>query len=286
MNNHHTHPDDKLAQRVLHRIEGEHLTPRPRWEFLFKNYVLWGLGALAVTLGALAFSATLFQIQNVDWRLRGATHTDFFSFFVAAAPIMWVTALALCVLIGYINVHRTTHGYRYPFTLVVLGAVLLSLAVGSGVYYMGFGGTFDEAVGGRLPFYRPILLQERSWWAAPEKGLLTGQVVSVAPSVSSFTLQDFNGREWMVDTDDLRNRDMTLVARGGAVRIVGLPVATTSSSFHACFVFSGETRGVNKKEPLPSPLAVVASTSGRQERSNECKGIRPYADLHAIEDDF
>lgn len=278
---------DPLTKKVFERIDSEHLTPRPRWEFLFKNYTLWALGSLAIVLGALAVSATLFQLQNVDWRLGSATHADFLSFFFAAAPLMWVAALALFILIGYINIHRTTHGYRYPLTVIVLGMVFLSLAFGGGLYYMGFGSAVDEVIGDHPPFYRPIILQERSWWTAPEKGLLTGKVVSVTPSVSSFTLQDFNGREWKVDTDDLRARDMTLVARGGAVRVVGLPVATTSSRFHACFVFPGETRGVNKKEPLPSPLTVVASTSGSvKERSNECKGIRPYADLHAIEDNF
>ncbi len=60
---------DHLAERVLGRITQEHLAPRPRWEFLLKNYAFWGLGVLAVLFGALAFSATLFEVRNVDWRL-------------------------------------------------------------------------------------------------------------------------------------------------------------------------------------------------------------------------
>jgi hypothetical protein len=274
---------DHLAERVFERIQDEHLAPRPRWEFLFKNYALWGLGALAVALGALATSASLFEVQNVDWRLSLAAYPDFLSFFFASAPFIWVVAFALFVLVGYLNVRRTVHGYRYPFALILIGAVLLSLALGTAVYAMGFGGAVDEALGDHPPFYRPVLAGQRSLWVAPEKGLLAGKVTASEPSISSFTLQDYAGRDWKVDGDDLRNRDMTLVARGGDVRVVGVPSTATSTSFHACFVFPLETRGVNKKGPLPAPLAAVASTSGRQERSAECKGIRPYVELHAIE---
>lgn len=278
--------NDHLAKRVLNRIVDEHLTPRPRWEFLFKNYFFWSLGALAVAFGALAFSATLFEITNVDWRLSVATHSDFMTFFLAAAPFFWVIALALFILIGYVNIRSTNHGYRYSLTVLALGAVLTSLLLGSGLYYMGFGGSLDEAIGDHSPFYRPTITAQRSWWTAPEKGVLAGNAVAVDPSLASFTLRDFSGRDWKVDSDDLPNRDITLVARGGAVRVVGIPNAATSTEFHACFVFPWEMRGISQTQTLPPPLALVASTSGKRERSSECKGIRPYGQLHAIEDNF
>ncbi len=276
---------DHLAQRVLGRINDEHLTPRPRWEFLLKNYVFWGLGALAVLLGALAFSATIFEIQNVDWRLFPATHADFLSFFFAAAPFIWVFALALSILVGYLYVRRTAHGYRYPLIAIALSAVLLSLALGSGLYATGFGGEIEEAVGDHPPFYRPILVEERSWWLAPEKGLLGGEVETVAPGVTSFVLRDFSGQAWSIDTSDLRNRDLVAIAHGGTVRIIGAPATSTDSVFHACFVFPWMTRGIPQHESTP-PLATVASTSGKREgeRSGVCRGIRPYKQLNSIED--
>ncbi|NNM83677.1 hypothetical protein HKL94_00440 [Candidatus Parcubacteria bacterium] len=277
---------DHLAKRVLGRITDEHLMPRPRWKFLLRNYIFWGLGIIAILLGALAFSATLFEVQNADWRLFPAMHMDLISFFFATAPFVWVFALALFIFVGYIYIRRTVHGYRYPLTTIAIGAVLLAFLLGNGLYAMGFGGEVEEAIGDHPPFYRPILVEERSWWLASQKGLLGGEVERVSPRFTSFVLRDFSGRVWDVDTSDLRNRDLVTVARGGVVRVIGVPATSTSSIFHACFVFPWITAGVPQDEPMPPPLAVIASTSGKSaaEQSSACKDIRPYNQLSQVED--
>jgi hypothetical protein len=288
MNTPHEVKPHTLAKRVLGRIDLEHLAPRPRWEFLLKNYVFWGLGALAAILGALAVAASLFEIQNVDWRLSSATHPDRISFFIATAPFLWLLALAVCTLAGYLYVRRTKHGYRYPLIAIALGAILLALALGSSLYLLGFGGTIEEAIGDHPPFYRPILAEERSWWLASEKGLLGGEVEEVAPQAASFTLHDFSGRAWNVDTSDLRNRDLDAIAHGGTVRVIGAPATASSTAFHACFVFPWVTRGGSGRKLATLPLALIASTSGkgREGRSDVCKGIRPYKQLHNVEDSW
>lgn len=157
MTNHTHQPHEHLTERVLGRIENEHVTPRPRWEFIVKNYFFWIFGALAVVFGALAVAATLFEIVSVDWHLAGATNTDFLAFFFAAAPFFWVAALALFILVGYLNIRCTNHGYRYPLVIIALGAVLMALALGSAFYMTGFGRAIEEIVDGHTPFHRPIL---------------------------------------------------------------------------------------------------------------------------------
>lgn len=116
--------DTCLAKRVLSRIEGGHLVPRPRWEFIARNCLFWVLSALAVALGARAFSMSLFEVENVDWRL-------------SAASFFWIGVLALSIGIGYVTVRRTDHGYRYPIAVVALGAMLASLALGACLYAVG-----------------------------------------------------------------------------------------------------------------------------------------------------
>ncbi len=279
---------DYLAKRVLGRIVDEHLVPRPRWEFLFKNYFFWGLGALAVVLGAIAFSATLFEVANVDWRFSTVTHPDLLAFFLAVAPFFWIIALALFLLIGYANIRSTNHGYRYSLAVLALGAVLTSLALGSALYAAGLGGAVEEIIGDHPPFYRPTLVEQHSWWLAPEKGLLGGKIAQVASSSASFILRDFNGQTWHVDGSDLRTSDIAAIARGGAVRVIGVPTNATSSAFHACFVFTWKTNGKMAGGPPPSHFALrIASTSERDEanvRSEICRGIRPYQQLRSIDE--
>ena len=289
MNTNDPHPDDDLAKRVLGRIVDEHLTPRPRWEFLFKNYFFWGLGALAVVFGALAFSATLFEITNVDWRFSVVTHPDLLTFFFAVAPFFWIIALALFLLIGYANVRSTNHGYRYSLLTLALGAVLTSLVLGTVLYATGFGGEVEEVIGDHPPFYRPTLTAQHSWWLAPEKGLLGGQVVQADPSGASFVLRDFNGQMWHIDGSDLRTPDLAAIAHGGTVRVIGVPTTATSTAFHACFVFTWETNGrlAGGTSP-PSFVLRIASTSERDEtntRSEICRDIRPYQQLRSIDED-
>ena len=282
----------RLANRILERIKGERLTPRPRWEFLVKDYFFWILGVFAVILGAFAVTAMLFEITNVDWRLSVATHSSFLSFLLASAPLFWIIALILFICIGYLNVRRTNHGYRYPLTIIALGAVLTSLALGTSLYTAGFGRVVEEVIGDHPPFYRPIITAERSWWLAPEKGLLGGQIISVAPHDVSFVLSDFSGRSWKVDESDLHTPDLAAVARGGIVRVVGLPVqtnaaSTTNATFHACFVFSWEMHGDFQNKPSPLPLMIIASTSEKSATTTDrdvCKNIRPYQQLRSIDD--
>lgn len=281
MDNHST--KDTFAKRVLARITDEHLAPRPRWEFLFKNYFFWGLGALAVVLGAFAFSAMFFEVANVDWNLALVTHSTFLAFFFDAAPFLWAGALIVFIFIGYLNVRWTNHGYRYPLTLIAVGAVLTSIVLGMALFAVGLGSTVEDISGA---FRRPILATEHSWWLAPDKGLLGGAVESVAPGLSSFTLRDFNGVLWQIDGSDLRARDQTAVAHGGVVRVVGVPTMATSSEFHACFVLAWGAQAGSPHRVSP-PLATIASTSeiGRPAaRSEECRGIRPYQQLYAADE--
>jgi hypothetical protein len=284
-------PPEKFSRRILNRIEGEHLTPRPRWEFVLRNYVFWILGFLAVLLGAFAFSAGLFEVENSGWRYYAATHSDFQTFFFAVAPFLWVFILVLFLVLGYVNIHRTNNGYRYPLSLIAIGAVLTSVTLGSFFFVFGIGGALEEVVGDHVPFYRPILMQEHAWWVDPTKGLLGGSVVSVAPNATSFVLQDFHGNLWTVDSTDLRGQDLITLARGGTVRVVGVPVsvAATSSTFHACFVFPWEIVGdFHFEPPPPPPLALISSSSEiipDTTRSELCKGIRPYNQIRTVDDD-
>lgn len=285
MNAPHPHTPDTFVTRVLARIDEEKVLPRPRWEFLFTHYTFWAVGVLAVLLGAASFAAIVFEMQNAGWRFASATHTDFVTFLFDIAPFVWVIALGAFVGIGYVTIRHTKRGYRYPLSVLALGAVLTSMTLGFGLYAGGFGAEIDEVVGDHPPFYRPILLAKQSWWVAPEKGLLAGTVLMVTPATHSFSLRDFSGKSWQVDSTDIRARDLAVLLQGGSVRVVGV-ATTTGAAFHACFVFPWEVYGKNYPPP-PPPRIFTASSSeriGAPARSDICKGIRPYAALRTLDE--
>ncbi len=279
-------PEKSLTSRILEKIGEDGVRVRPRWEFLFKNYFFWFLGTVAVLLGAFAFSAAIFEVENAGWQYFPATHGDFMTFFFAAAPFLWAGALLLFVILGYINIRRTSRGYRYPLAVIALGAIMTSVTLGSALYVAGYGGDIEEVIGDHPPFYRPVLLAERSWWSDPARGLLGGVVVSVASDTTSFTLKDFSGRVWTIDSTDVRGADLAALLRGGSVRIAGVPVLQGSTSpFHACFVFPWRTFGGVSSVP-GMPFSFIASTSEKilnVARSEECRSIGSYKQLHALD---
>ncbi|HVW82458.1 MAG TPA: hypothetical protein VHC68_00720 [Candidatus Paceibacterota bacterium] len=303
------HQSGSLAKRVLDRIEGERVRPRPRWEFLARDWFFWLLGGVSVALGAVAIAAALFEVANADWRFWAATHGDFMNFFLSAAPFLWILALALFILVGYVNIRRTRRGYRYPFWLIALGAVLTSAVLGGALFAAGLGEPIEEAVGDHPPFYRPIEAAERAWWLSPEHGLLGGTVVGVSSTSDAFTLRSFDGSLWQVGADALSTTSAAVVERGGEVRIVGVPSKATST-FEGCYVFAWQVEGARRAPPPAAPFALrlkagapsgttavaVAAPAGapgvpRVEtfsvtaRSNPCTGVSPYGSPRAISGD-
>lgn len=286
---------DPLTKRVLAALE--RTRPRPRWEFVFKNYTFWGLGAVAVLVGAVAFSAALFEVANAGWALYAATHRDFFTFFFAVAPFLWAVVLIVFIALGYVNIRRTERGYRYPLAVIALGAVLTSVTLGTALYATGFGAEVEEALGDHPPFYRPIMAVERAWWVDPSEGLIAGSVVSAASTTRTFIMKDFHGATWVVNGEDLSAHDLVVLARGGVVRLVGLPATTsiraaassTERVFHACFAFPWKQFGLGTDEPPPPPVAVfsfgsASETNPSAARSDVCKGIRPYEMLRTVDE--
>ncbi len=146
-------PDNRknhLADRIFSRIDGEGVVPRPRWEFVLKNFVFWGLGVLTILLGACVASAGLFEISDVDWPTYAAAESSV-NWFFAIVPLLWIATLILFLLVGYVNIRRTKHGYRYSLAVIALGTVLTSLTLGFALYASGFGEGFETRIRPHLP---------------------------------------------------------------------------------------------------------------------------------------
>jgi hypothetical protein len=284
---------EPVAMRVLDRITREQLRPLPRSRFIIQNVGLWVFGALSILFGAIAAAAGLFAFANAGWRYYVATHDNLFTFIIQTAPFLWLITLAVFAVIGYELFRHTQGGYRYRFSVVVVASVVASFALGGALYAFGLGEIIEETIGAHVPFYQPAIMAEQALWDHPERGLLAGRVVSLAPDFSSFTLLSFDGSLWSVDGDDLRHMDEETIARGGLVRIVGVPLASTTATttsaegpFHACFVFPWEVYGAFTATHTSMPFTHLPNERNvSAERSEECKGVRPYAPLRALEDE-
>ncbi|MBU1152058.1 hypothetical protein KJ632_04520, partial [Patescibacteria group bacterium] len=102
----------KFAKNILKKIRDQHISPRPRWEFLLKDYTMWVAFGLCVIIGGIASSVTIFRLINSDWDVYERTGHSFASFAFESMPYFWILLFALFVVIAYLNFTHTKKGYK------------------------------------------------------------------------------------------------------------------------------------------------------------------------------
>lgn len=192
-----TTPVSGLADKILHKIKEEHISPKPRWHFLLKNYVVWLAGGVALLIGAAAVSVMIYLFRFNDWEIYEETHKSLAEFFLLTLPYFWIIFLGLFVFIVYYNLKHTKNGYRYPLYIVILAPVALSICFGAVFFSFGWGEKIDSILGRQAPFYDIIINRHVDFWSQPNEGRLAGLIIS-EPIDSNFILLDRNQKEWVI----------------------------------------------------------------------------------------
>lgn len=238
-NQHHQHqheshmrgpvPIASCSDTVLETIQHENISPRPRWYFILKNEFFWGAGVISVMIGSCAVAAILFAMTQSDYDLYVATHDSFGGFLLDAFPYMWTLSLALLIMIGYVQVKYTTHGYKYPLYLIAGGIFVLTTIGGVTLHIFGFGAYIERTFGPYLPFYSTVQHDRERIWVNAGRGIIAGHIQSISPDMQSFVLTDFRGNPWIIQGQQLGDMDAQLMHLNNTVRIIGLPESVVIS---------------------------------------------------------
>ncbi len=275
-----------LASSVLSRINDEKKEPLPRWRFVLKNQTFWILWVLSVLIGAVSVAAIIFVVLNSGWKYRIIMHDSFLGFFFQTFPVLWIVSLIFFIFLGYENFKYTKKGYRYSFASIVLASIGASLLGGVILYQFGLGNVIDQDFGKHIPFHTPILMHQKEAWTNPEDGFLVGNVLEINIENNNMILETFKGDLWRVDMGDLRESDLRVLESFSEIRIVGLP--SEAEEFHACFIFPWKIfgRGYDSKPGQIKPALDFIKGGERnifEERSNDCKDVRPYKILQTLQ---
>ncbi|PIQ67214.1 hypothetical protein CO173_04490 [Candidatus Uhrbacteria bacterium CG_4_9_14_3_um_filter_41_35] len=284
-----------FADKILERLETEKVTPNAKWKYSGKNVLFWLIWVFSVQIGAIAFASSLFTLFNAGWQYYSATHDSFFRFFIESMPYMWLLVLCIFLYIGLENIRHTTKGYRYSIPFILFCSVIGSLIFGVFLYVFGLGQLFDEVIGNRVPFHDTVVEHQEAIWLHPENGLLAGafnEFNSELEPASAYNFVALDGKNWQIDTSDLRAQDFENIAEFSRVRIIGVAEADGGTKlFHACFVMPWGLKmsEVNVKRAKPLVLEHIEDcvTSGceinsDEMRSSKCKDLRPYSSLQKM----
>lgn len=282
--NEHT-PHTTSTEQILSRIEEEGITPRPKWQFLARNWTVWILGGLSMAIGAAAVAVAIFEMRHADWEIYEATHPSLLSFIMEMLPYLWFVVLAIFAVSAYLLVRHTKYGYRYSYPVLIIGPVCTSIACGIFLYSLGLDETIESYVESTLPFHTSSYERERSLWSAPETGYVAGMVSGLVTERKTFMMQAIDGNEYMVDAGGFFSRDLETLELGDLVRVVGLPT-TTPNVIDGCILLLRNNDRVVRANTTVKSEAISPHTAREKDerkimiaRSMGCRTIPPFLRL-------
>ena len=265
---------ENITKKILDKIEDQKIVPKPKWHFLFKDYIVWILAILSIVVGAVGFSATIFSLSHAGWDLYRVTHTNIIIFTASVFPYLWVLLMLVFVSVSYYNFKHTKRGYKFKLSTLIFGTVLSTVILGLIFNITGFGQIADRKFG-----HTESRIFEM--WSQSENGLLAGEIQNI--SEEYFILKDFEGKEWRVHYDELDKTQSYLIRENMKLRIVG--ESEGESGFSACFIapldlpynLQRQISPRHKDVHLPKPIIKkVIERNEDQERSNKCESVRSY----------
>jgi hypothetical protein len=202
---------------VLSQIKDEHISPRPRWQFLLKAGVLWGAFACSVIFGSMAFGLLLLD-TSYDEELVEILDNHWGNL-LTLIPFLWLIFLAGFILIALYNYRHTAHGYKRTPLVVLSASLLMSIILGIGLYRLGVSEVFGNGLEDFVPYYARLASRHRVW-SRPEVGFLSGKVVQSGSG--TVVMRDWQGKVWDIKLTGTKYLTVALTRPDSRIRVRGL----------------------------------------------------------------
>lgn len=235
-----------LSKNILEIIKKEKIIPVPKWHFLLKDYVVWGLFLISSIIGGIAFSIILLQLSDIEWEIVNKTRLSTIERFMTVAPYFWLLILILFIGIAYHNFRHTNKGYKSGTFLVLGTSVLVSLVAGSIVFATGIS-RHIETFGNNIPNFREIHSPHMRLWMQENNGLTAGVIEELHQN--KILLRSLKNRLWNVDITEARLIDTPRLELRQKISILGEKIDNTN--FKATEIRLWQKRMTRELPPPP-----------------------------------
>jgi hypothetical protein len=184
-------------QNILQKIKEKHLHPKPRWQFLLKEYFIWIFSTVLMLIGGLAFSLIIYLIKNNDWDIYLDIYGSLAKFMLLTLPYVWIILLVLFYFAAQYYLKHTRTGYRYTALAISAITIPASIVFGIVLYATGSAEFFNEALIERVPYYERFGFHPVGRWQNPGSGMLAGEILDFDES-DLFELNDMRGELWII----------------------------------------------------------------------------------------
>ena len=152
-----------LKTNVLKKIKNGEVKRKPVFYFIAKDYFFWMMFIISIIVGAIGFSSILvhFMIEAGPWyKLIHYGHHAFY-YIAKSFPLLWLFVVILFIVSGWFNYKHTKKAYKMKNVLIVIVSILISLLLGTLLFFSGVGRKFDKRIQHYLPRYRKYSEERR-----------------------------------------------------------------------------------------------------------------------------
>jgi hypothetical protein len=204
-----------LSEKIINKIKEEAMSPAPKINFLAKDYLFKILAVLCLLIGSLATGVIIFIFANQEWDIYERVAPNLFNFIFLIIPYFWLLIFIIFIIITYYDYRQTKFGYRFRFLYLIISYLIITLIIGSLLYFLGLGGILEQAFNERLPH----LNYEHYLWQRTGDGLLAGTILSL--TATNIVLEDLEKNTWSIDYNPALLINNQTLSVGQKIKIIG-----------------------------------------------------------------
>ena len=212
---------EEVTKNTLQKIKKENIKPIPKWQFLLKDSLVWGLFVLNLILGSIGFAIALYLLTNNDILLDSSLVTNVWEWLILSIPIAWILLTALFLFIAYYNFKHTSGGYRFTVVKILLMNIVVSIVLGVLINGIGLSQKLNTIFSDHIPFYNHTMDLRSEVWMRPESGYLAGTIVDINSDTKILKIEDLKGMVWDIPYRDAIIKGKVVLELGEEIKIVG-----------------------------------------------------------------
>ncbi len=168
----------KMRARILDTIKTEGISPKPKWHFLLKEWVIWVTAGIAFLLGAIATTLTIYML-NVNRFMEHVIEITDADFWFSVVPLLWILLVVVGIFYTVYAARESKKGYKWSLSWLVSIALFGSVVLGTSAYAVGAGDVIDGYLLTKMPLYKKMTHFEPDHWMDIDNGVVVGMVTSV-----------------------------------------------------------------------------------------------------------
>ena len=210
-----------ISNEVLKKIKDNNIKPKPRWYFITKNYFIWLIFGISIILGSFAFGMVLFITKQLDWDIYHYLGESFLKTVFISLPYLWLIFLILFIGVAYYNFIHTKRGYRFKIITILLISLIISVTLGTGLYFNGFSERLENVFSEKIPYYNRLVYSCEEQWMQPGRGLLAGTIIEIGLPENSFIIRDLENNRWKIEASKAIWKGKITPATGLKIKLIG-----------------------------------------------------------------